>query len=203
MSGPRRISHVQGRAIVLPGQDIDTDRIIPARFLKAVTFEGLDANVFADDRRQIAEAGGVHAFDAPGARDARVLIVGGNFGCGSSREHAPRAIRQWGITAVLGVSFAEIFYANAAAIGLPCVTAAPADLGRLVSHLGTEPSAPVSIDLERLEANVADLTIPIAMPAMGREAFLTGQWDATGLLLEDYDEVAARAATIPYLNHFA
>jgi 3-isopropylmalate/(R)-2-methylmalate dehydratase small subunit len=202
MTTLRRIARVEGQALVLPGNDIDTDRIIPARFLKSITFDGLGANVFADDRRQLADAAGLHPFDAAGAADASILIAGANFGCGSSREHAPRAIAQWGIRAIVAESFAEIFQANAAAIGLPCVTISRAAAEALTARVQAAPRADVTVDLERLEICAGDDAWPIAMPAMARDAFLTGQWDATGLLVENYAEVAAAAARIPYIAGF-
>src|SRR5688572_30453231 len=125
------IVRVSGTALVLPGDDIDTDRIMPARFLKAITFEGLEAHLFADDRQEAALRGQTHAFEDASRRQARVLVTGRNFGCGSSREHAPQALRRWGIHAVIGPSFAEIFFGNAVMIGLPCLTLSDADLAWL------------------------------------------------------------------------
>jgi 3-isopropylmalate/(R)-2-methylmalate dehydratase small subunit len=201
-AGSGRIDRVQGRAIVLSGDDIDTDRIMPARFLKAITFDGLEAHVFEDDRAQVAASGGVHAFDASGAAGARVLVVGANFGCGSSREHAPRAIAQRGIRAVVGESFAEIFASNSAAIGLPCVTMARGDLARVADVVAREPGAEVSLDLKNRELRAGDLVLPVQLPDSRRDAFLSGQWDATAILLERYDEVATKAGRLPYIAGF-
>ena len=197
-----KIDRVEGSALVLRGDDIDTDRIIPARFLKAITFEGLEAHVFADDRQQSAAAGAVHPFDRPEVQGARVLIVGANFGCGSSREHAPQALQRWGIRAVVGESFAEIFAGNAVAIGLPCVTAPRQDLERLRQVAETKPAALVAVDLQAQTLETADTQIEIRMPAELRAALLSGHWDATGLLLEHPEDVAATRARMPYLNEF-
>jgi 3-isopropylmalate/(R)-2-methylmalate dehydratase small subunit len=197
-----RIDRVEGSALVLRGDDLDTDRIIPARFLKAITFEGLEAHVFADDRQQSAAAGTVHPFDRPEVRGARVLIVGANFGCGSSREHAPQALWRWGIRAVVGESFAEIFAGNALAIGLPCVTASRADLDTIRPIAETHPDARAVVDLEDQSIAIGDTRISMQIPAESRAALLSGHWDATGLLLEHPQDVAATRARIPYLNRF-
>src|SRR6188768_1761792 len=181
------IVRVSGTALVLPGDDIDTDRIMPARFLKAITFEGLESHVFEDDRKQAAERGQPHAFDDPSRRQSRVLIVGRNFGCGSSREHAPQAIRRRGIRAVIGHTFAEIFLSNSVAIGLACVTAPAGDADAIRALAAT--GAVVEVDLQALQARVGDRVFAIALPESARHALVTGEWDATGLLLRDYDEV--------------
>jgi len=207
-----RISAVTGRAIVLRGPDIDTDRIIPARFLKTVTFEGLAANVFADDRAQLKAAGGLHPFDRQDSTDASVLIVNKNFGCGSSREHAPQALYRRGIRAVIGESFAEIFASNSLMIGLVCVTLASKDIDALMASVdgpagpdGTglvgnaaQPAIVVSIDLESETVSAAAQSWPLAIPAHTKDALISGQWDGAGLLLENYAEVEAVDARLPY-----
>jgi 3-isopropylmalate/(R)-2-methylmalate dehydratase small subunit len=197
-----RIDRVEGRALVLRGDDLDTDRIIPARFLKAITFEGLEAHVFADDRRQSAAAGTVHPFDRPESRGARVLIVGANFGCGSSREHAPQALWRWGIRGVVGESFAEIFAGNSLAIGLPCVTVGRPDLDVLRHIAASQSAASFVVDLNDQTITTGDTRIAIQVPAEARAALLSGHWDATGLLLAHPEDVAATRARIPYLNEF-
>jgi 3-isopropylmalate/(R)-2-methylmalate dehydratase small subunit len=191
---------ITGAAIVLRGDDIDTDRIMPARYLKAITFEGLEAYVFEDDRAEARARGIVHPFDDPAGASAAVLIVGSNFGCGSSREHAPQAIRRRGIRAIVGASFAEIFLSNAVAIGLPCVTAAPEALDDLRARASD--GATVEVDLESLRTRAGGDEFPVAMPATARHALLTGEWDATGLLLRHYHEVERLARTIPYIAGF-
>src|ERR671910_1551787 len=135
----RFVDKISGRAIPLRGHDIDTDRIIPARFLKCVSFEGLETHAFEDDRKQLEERGQVHAFSNPRYSGARILIVNGNFGCGSSREHAPQALQRWGIKAVVGESFSEIFFGNAAIIGLPCAKASADDVRTLMEMVERNP----------------------------------------------------------------
>jgi len=196
------IVRISGPALVLPGDDIDTDRIMPARFLKAITFEGLEAHVFADDRKHAAERGQTHAFDDATRRQARVLVVGRNFGCGSSREHAPQALRRWGIRAVVGPSFAEIFFGNSVMIGMPCVTLADADLDWLRQAANADANLTVDVDLELMTVTAAGKSVAASMPAPAREALTSGAWDGTGLLLEDYERVRQVAETLPYLRSF-
>lgn len=191
---------ITGTAIVLRGNDIDTDRIMPARYLKAVTFEGLEAHLFEDERAEARARGVVHPFDDPDRAGAPVLVVGQNFGCGSSREHAPQAIRRRGIRAVIGASFAEIFQSNSLAIGLACVTASPADLDALRAL--ADEGATIEIDLPSLRARAGGREFAIAMPETARHALVTGEWDATGLLLRHYHEVEHVARSIPYLAGF-
>jgi 3-isopropylmalate/(R)-2-methylmalate dehydratase small subunit len=197
------IDRVRGRVVVLRGDDIDTDRIIPARFLKAVTFEGLEASVFADDRQEAARAGRVHPFDDPARQDARILLVGANFGCGSSREHAPQALYRRGLRAIVGTSFAEIFFGNALAIGLPCLTAPAEALAALMDQADAHPDAECLVDLTALRVTVGGVGWAAALPASARGALLSGTWDMTSLLLDRYDEVERVASTLPYLRDFA
>lgn len=196
------IVRVTGTALVMPGDDIDTDRIIPARFLKAITFEGLEKHVFADDRAHAGERGQVHAFDDPARQQARVLVTGRNFGCGSSREHAPQSLRRWGIRAIIGPSFAEIFFGNSVMIGLPCVTAADADLEWLRAAIARDAGLSVDVDLAAMTVTAGGRSAAAQMPAAARQALASGQWDATGLLLDDYDAVRAVAAKLPYISGF-
>jgi 3-isopropylmalate/(R)-2-methylmalate dehydratase small subunit len=202
MSATSRIDRIEGTAIVLRGDDIDTDRIIPARFLKAITFDGLEAHVFEDDRRQAAAAGSVHPFDRPEVHGARLLVAGANFGCGSSREHAPQALWRRGIRAVVGESFAEIFAGNALAIGLVCATARRTDLDAVRAAAEARPQAVFTLDLRDGTIRGGELAIAIDVPAASREALLSGEWDATALLLDRPEEVDAARARLPYLNGF-
>jgi len=194
--------NISGRALVLRGDDIDTDRIMPARFLRAVSFDGLEAHVFEDDRRALAGAGSAHPFDRPENRAATVLLVNKNFGCGSSREHAPQGLARWGITAIVGESFAEIFFANATALGVPCVTVSAADARALTQAVEARPAAEVVVDVAALEVRTGATVARASMPASAREAFLSGTWDATALLTADYDVVRAAAARLPYIAGF-
>ena len=184
------------------GNDIDTDRIIPARFLKSVTFEGLEQHLFEDDRREAATRGGTHVVDEPRYADAGILLVNANFGCGSSREHAPQAIYRRGIRLVIGQSFSEIFFGNSVALGMPCVTATAATVEALMAIVEREPDTTLRVDLEAMRVAAADRSFEISLPASARDAFLEGSWDATGLLLENFDQVRAVAARLPYINAF-
>ncbi|MFM6191767.1 MAG: 3-isopropylmalate dehydratase small subunit [Planktothrix sp.] len=192
-----KIQSISGKGIPLVGSDIDTDRIIPARFLRCVTFDGLGEQVFADDRQQMQ---GQHPFDLPEYQGANVLVVNANFGCGSSREHAPQAIAKWGIQAIIGESFAEIFFGNCVAIGIPCVIAEPEAVKAFQEALKTNPQATVTVDLEALKASCGDLTIDVQMNAGSRQSFVTGLWDSCGQLIANVDKIRETAAKLPYLN---
>lgn len=188
---------VSGRGIPLPGNDIDTDRIIPARFLRCVTFDGLGEQVFADDRAQLQ---GQHPFDLPPYQEAEILVVNGNFGCGSSREHAPQAISKWGIRAIVGESFAEIFFGNCLAIGIPCVTADAASVRTLQEKLTANPQTPVTVNLDTMQVQCGDWTAPISMNEGSRSMLVTGTWDACGQLVAQADQIRTKAATLPYVQ---
>jgi 3-isopropylmalate/(R)-2-methylmalate dehydratase small subunit len=190
------IKSVAGKGIPLVGNDIDTDRIIPARFLKCITFDGLGEGVFADDRTQTK---GQHPFDLPQYQGAKVLVVNANFGCGSSREHAPQAIARWGIQAVIGESFAEIFLGNCSAIGLLCVTAEPETVTHLQSLIQDNPQLSIMVDIESLQLRAGDLTASIKMGDGSRQMMLSGTWDACGQLVSGAENTRATAATLPYL----
>lgn len=202
MAGGSQIHRVAGRAVALGGNDIDTDRVMPARFLKAVTFDGLEAHLFADDRAQATAAGAVHPFDDPARAGAAVLLVNGNFGCGSSREHAPQAIRRWGIQAVVGESFADIFFSNALALGLPCLVVSADDVAALMAVAAADPAAEFSVDIPTGRIDAPGTTAQASLPDAARRSLLSGDWDATSRLVADGADVARVAASIPYLNGF-
>ncbi|MEW5982169.1 MAG: 3-isopropylmalate dehydratase small subunit [Acidobacteriota bacterium] len=193
---------MDGTALPLRGDDIDTDRIMPARFLRVVSFDGLEAHVFEDDRRAVAAGGRLHPFDDPAYAGATVLVVNRNFGCGSSREHAPQGLVRKGVRAVVGESFAEIFFSNATAIGLPCVSLRRADVAALQGLVEQEPGMRVSVDLAAGEVRAASHVWPASMPHAAREAFVSGTWDATALLLDNLDEVRRVADRLPYVTGF-
>jgi 3-isopropylmalate/(R)-2-methylmalate dehydratase small subunit len=191
-----QITTLTGKGIPLTGNDIDTDRIIPARFLKCITFEGLGEHVFADDRAQLK---GQHAFDQPQYQDATVLVVNRNFGCGSSREHAPQAIAKWGVRAIVGESFAEIFFGNCVALGIPCVMVDSATAIELQTRLANDPQALITIDLEKMQVYCGDFIGSVQMADGPKQMFVTGQWDATGQLVAQADRTQATAQQLPYI----
>jgi len=192
-----QIQHLSGRGIPLIGDDIDTDRIIPARFLRCVTFDGLGAEVFRDDRNQLA---GQHPFDLPQFQGATLLVVNSNFGCGSSREHAPQALARWGILGIIGVSFAEIFAGNCLALGIPCVTSTPDEITRLQQRLMGDPETPLSLDLRTLTLQVGSQTYPVTLNPGVQQMLVSGTWDACGQLVSQWETVRQVAAALPYTS---
>ncbi len=196
------VKTVSGRGIPLVGNDIDTDRIIPARFLRCVTFDGLGADVFADDR---AQSNGQHPFDQPQYQGAKVLVVNDNFGCGSSREHAPQAIAKWGIGAIVGESFAEIFFGNCVVMGIPCVITDSAIAKHLQEMVTADPHVEITVDLEAMQVRCGDFSAPISMGEGSRMMLKAGTWDACGQLVAQGDQTRATAANLPYLawSHLA
>jgi 3-isopropylmalate/(R)-2-methylmalate dehydratase small subunit len=197
---PPRVERVAGRACVLRGNDIDTDRIIPARYLRCVTFDGIGEHAFADDR---AQAKGNHPLDDPRFAGASILVVGRNFGCGSSREHAPQSLLRFGFRAFIGASFAEIFAGNCTALGLPCVTLAEADLAKLMDSVDLDPSQELVVDLAKRSVHSRAGTLQASMPDGARQQLLEGSWNATAVLLEAGDAIERTAARLPYLHDFA
>ena len=204
------VGRLEGRGVAVVGNDIDTDRIIPARFLKCVTFEGLAEGAFADDRRELA---GAHPFDRPEHQGASILVVNGNFGCGSSREHAPQALMRWGIRAVIGVSFAEIFFGNCLALGIPCLSATPAEIEALQRAIAASPDAGLDLDVAALRLTLtpaaggdgaaSPLEIQLSLAEGPHRMLVSGQWDGTAQLVAHDRELRATAARLPYLAGFA
>ncbi|HEX7139936.1 MAG TPA: 3-isopropylmalate dehydratase small subunit [Vicinamibacterales bacterium] len=201
MSAPSSpaITRARGRGVPLRGHDIDTDRIMPARFLKAVSFDGLERHVFEDDRA--ADPG--HSFNDARYAGASVLVVNANFGCGSSREHAPQGLFRWGIKAIVGESFSEIFRGNATMIGLPCLTADRAQVEALQTLIEASPETAIDVDVMSGIMTAGGLRFDAALPAALRDGFVSGQWNPTALLLERFDEVKAVAARLPYIKSFS
>jgi len=190
------VKQISSKAVPLIGNDIDTDRIIPARYLKAITFDDLREGVFVDDRKAL---NGEHPFDQIQYQGANILIVNRNFGCGSSREHAPQALAKWGIKALIGESFAEIFFGNCVAMGIPCVTAEAEVVQQLQELVIANPQEVVTIDLEKLQVEIGDFTASLVMSEGTRSAFIAGTWDACGQLVANAQQVKATAAKLPYI----
>jgi 3-isopropylmalate/(R)-2-methylmalate dehydratase small subunit len=203
MQDPKR-TVISGKAVAVPGNDIDTDRIIPARYLRCVTFDGLGEHAFEDDRKQLAAAGKTHPLDDATRGEATVLVVGRNFGCGSSREHAPQALMRWGkgISAVVGESFAEIFFGNCVAIGMPCLTVSATDLQALAKAVSEDPALEVRVDLSAQQVQFGGRTIVARMPDGPREQLVSGRWDTTAELLEAVEDVTRTAKALPYFGGF-
>ncbi len=191
-----KISQIKGKCISLIGNDIDTDRIIPARFLKCINFDSLGESVFEDDRELLR---GKHPFDKEESKDASILIVNSNFGCGSSREHAPQALMRWGIKAIIGESFAEIFYSNCIAIGIPCFTL-PKNSIKDIQKYNDNKNLFLEIDIENSFAKSKDLNFKLEIKESSRKMFLSGEWDATSTLLENEKLIENKFNDLPYLK---
>jgi 3-isopropylmalate/(R)-2-methylmalate dehydratase small subunit len=199
------VPRVTGRPIPLPGNDIDTDRIIPARYMTAITFDGLGELAFRDAR--FAQDGKElpHPMNDPRyrAKGPRVALVNKNFGCGSSREHAPQALYRWGIKALVGESFADIFFGNCVAMGIPCVTASEAEIGRLLAAVDEDPAHDLTVDVEARTVAYRGVTYPVTLPEGARTQLLKGTWDATRILVDALPQVRETAARLPYTRGFA
>ncbi len=192
------ITAISGRALPLRGNELDTDRIMPARFLKAVTFDGLEHHVFEDDRKGNPN----HPFNNATYNGSAILVVNENFGCGSSREHAPQGLLRWGIKAIVGESFSEIFRGNSAVLGMPCFTADKASIEALQALLEKAPDTVVDARVDTGVITAGSLKVQGNLPAGVRDAFVTDKWNPTSMLLADYDTVHATASTLPYVAGF-
>ncbi len=193
----QKIVTISGKAVPVPGADMDTDRIIPARFLKAITFDELAGTMFYDERFHDDGSSKRHSIDDPRHAGARLIIGGENFGCGSSREHAPQAIKRSGIAAIVAQSFAEIFFGNSSGIGLPCVCATREGLERATAITEEAPETEWTLDLAAMTLSCPQTSIPVTMPAEPREALMQGRWDAVVELMNAPGAVARLAASLP------
>jgi 3-isopropylmalate/(R)-2-methylmalate dehydratase small subunit len=194
-----KITSVTGRAVSVPGNDIDTDRIIPARFMKCVTFDGLGEYLFNDVRRQLDGSEKPHPLNEARFKGATILLSGANFGCGSSREHAPQAIAKYGLKAIIAESYAEIFFGNSTTLGLPCATAAREDIAKIAAAVEANPALEVVIDVAGQQVRFGGQTIKASFRESARDALINGRWDAIGELLDGREAVKATAAKLPYL----
>lgn len=192
-----QFTSITGTCVPVPGPDMDTDRIIPARFLKCITFDELAGVMFWDERFDENGQSKSHPVDDPRFKRASIILGGSNFGCGSSREHAPQTIRRSGIKAVIAESFAEIFFGNSTGIGLPCVCASAADIAALARHISDHPETEVTIDLLNMTVSWKEGSFPIRMPAEAREALTRGRWDSIAELLVNMDAVEKKNKELP------
>lgn len=193
------ITRVRGTAVYVPGADIDTDRIIPARFLKCVTFDDLAEGMFRDIRFDKDGNSLSHPIDDPRFAGASVMLAGQNFGCGSSREHAPQSIYRSGFRAIIAVSFAEIFFGNSTGIGMPCVCASMEEIEKLSIAVEQQPSLEVEIDLEKMMVTYDKTSFPVTMPESAREALMSARWDPIQELLDNSGDIEARAESLSYV----
>jgi 3-isopropylmalate/(R)-2-methylmalate dehydratase small subunit len=194
-----KITQVGGRGVYVPGDDLDTDRIIPARFMKCITFDGLGEFTFYDARAFAKAEGHTHPLDDQRFTGASILFSGSNFGCGSSREHAPQALYRFGIRAIIAESFAEIFFGNSITLGMPCVVMSSEDIRSVAKLIESDPAAILTLDLTEKKLSIADMDFPLTIAVHAHEALVTGKWDAIADLLEGLDDVRTRAATLPYM----
>ena len=197
-----KIKSVKGRGIPLPGDDIDTDRIIPARYLKEITFENMGKYAFYDERFDAKGNKKKHPFNDEKYLGAEILVVGRNFGCGSSREHAPQSLMRFGIRAIIGESFAEIFEGNCTTLGIPTVIAQRADIDNLMSVINDDPAFEIRIDLEDSIVNYGDFSFPIRQKNSSRIVLTQGRWDSLSELIEEKEKARKIAEKLPYLNDF-
>ena len=197
-----KITQVTGRGVYVPGDDIDTDRIIPARFMKCVTFDGLGEFAFADAKAAEKAAGRIHPLDDARFNGATILISGSNFGCGSSREHAPQALYRYGFRAIIAESFAEIFFGNSTTLGIPCVKMSKQDIEDLAALIEKTPTAQITLDLTENKVTVddVDFSAEFSIPGHAREPLMNGRWDSIADLVDGLEDVKARVAAIPYLS---
>lgn len=196
----KKITQVTGRGVYVPGEDIDTDRIIPARFMKCVTFDGLGEFAFYDERKHPDGSEKAHPLNEPRFLGASILLSGSNFGCGSSREHAPQALYRFGIRAVIAESFAEIFFGNSTTLGMPCVVMARPDIQALAGLIDEDPAQLITVDLTEAKVSAADMDFRAVLPDHAREALVQGKWDAIADLLEAGPEITKVAETLPYFQ---
>jgi 3-isopropylmalate/(R)-2-methylmalate dehydratase small subunit len=195
-----KITQVTGRGVFVPGNDIDTDRIIPARFMKCVTFDGLGAFLFFDMRKNADGTDKPHPLNEPRFKGANILLSGTNFGCGSSREHAPQAIQKYGFRAVVAESFAEIFFGNCTTLGIPCLAASREDIAKIAAAIEADPSVELVVDVAAQEIRFGGQKVKTVIREAARDALVNGRWDPIGELLEGRAAVTAAAARLPYLT---
>lgn len=194
-----KITSVVGQAVHVPGNDIDTDRIIPARFMKCVTFDGLGEYLFYDVRKDAEGNDRAHPLNDERFKAATILLSGANFGCGSSREHAPQAIQKYGFRGIVAENFAEIFFGNCTTLGIPCAVASRADIAKIAAAVQADPGTEVTIDVEAQQVRFGDQSVPAEIRGSARDALLNGRWDAIAELHEGVSQVREVAGRLPYM----
>lgn len=195
-----QISQLAGTGVYLPNDDVDTDRIIPARFMKCVTFDGLGEFAFYDERFDAEGKQKPHPINDPKHAGASILLAGRNFGCGSSREHAPQALYRHGFRAVIAESFAEIFFGNCITLGMPCLVMDGRDIRALAALIEEAPQTEINIDIPAGQVSIADISFPAVLPEHAKDALINGRWDAIADLLEGLDDVKRTASSLPYIK---
>ena len=195
-----KILNVKGKAVFVPGNDIDTDRIIPARFMVCVTFEGLGKYAFYDERKNADGSDKKHPLTDPRKQNAKILLSGANFGCGSSREHAPQSLWHYGFRAVVAESFAEIFFGNSTTLGIPCVCAKAEDIAKIAAVIEENPEAEVDVNVAEQTVSCAGVVIQCSMPENARNALVSGTWDPIAELIEAENKTSETAQKLPYFE---
>lgn len=196
-----KITNITGQAVVIPGEDIDTDRIVPARFLKEITFEKMGDYLFYDERFNADGSPKAFPLNSVDHLDASILVVGSNFGCGSSREHAPQAIMRYGFKAIVGVSFSDIFSGNCQAIGIPCIPVSDVDIGAIMAAVA-DATATLTMDLGTQQIQVGGHTWTSQLSPARQQAFISGGWNIKGLLKDNADQTRTVAKRLPYIQNF-
>ena len=195
-----KILNVKGKGVFVPGNDIDTDRIIPARFMVCITFEGLGKYAFYDERKNADGTDKKHPLTDPRKQNAKILLSGANFGCGSSREHAPQSLWHYGFRAIIAESFAEIFFGNSTTLGIPCVCASGEDIAKIAAAIEKNPEEQIDVDVENQQITCGDITVGCSMPENARNALISGTWDPIAELIEAEDKTAEVASKLPYFG---
>lgn len=198
-----KVTAVQGSGVPVVGNDIDTDRIIPARFLKCVTFDGIGEHAFADDIAALKDKGEVHPFVNPKYADGKVLVSNKNFGCGSSREHAPQSLMRWGIGSIIAESYSEIFHGNCVSLGVPCFTATNEQTTELQAFIEANPTAELSVDVAAATISFDGKVMQLSIQKGAQGQFLDGSWNARAQLLAGAEQIKALAKTLSYVNDYA
>ena len=198
-----KVTTINGPGILLRGNDIDTDRIIPARFLKCVTFDGIGEHSFEDDIKGLAAKGQIHPFADERFANGAILVANKNFGCGSSREHAPQSLKRWGIRAIIAESYSEIFHGNCVSLAMPCFTVDHETCSKIQDAIEADPAVELNVSVAEAIVMVAGEPIQLEIQPGAQGQFLDGSWDARASLLENLDKVRDVVGRLPYITNYA